>query len=84
MGAARGAVQGSPLGYQASFFLMALPLLVAWFLGRTTQELPALMAPGNGLQPKAWDLLREPMFRRLMATNGSSVLMLMLSGSPAP
>ena len=64
-----GASPGSLTGYRAAFFLMALLPLVTWFLVRKTRELPALLVANDGTQPKAWDLLREPMFRRLMGVN---------------
>ena len=64
-----GASPGSLTGYRAAFFLMALLPLVTWFLVRQTRELPALVTANDGTQPKAWDLLREPMFRRLMGVN---------------
>ena len=64
-----GASPGSLTGYRAAFFLMALLPLVTWFLVRKTRELPALLAANDGTRPKAWDLLREPMFRRLMGVN---------------
>ena len=64
-----GAAPGSLAGYRAAFFLMALLPLVTWFLVRSTRELPALRPPADGAQPRAWDLLREPMFRRLMGVN---------------
>jgi MFS family permease len=64
-----GSSPGSLTGYRAAFFLMALLPLVTWFLVRQTRELPALLAANDGTRPKAWDLLREPMFRRLMGVN---------------
>lgn len=64
-----GASPGSLTGYRAAFFLMALLPLITWFLVRKTRELPALLAANDGTRPKAWDLLREPMFRRLMGVN---------------
>ena len=64
-----GSSPGSLAGYRAAFFLMALLPLVTWFLVRKTRELPALLAANDGTQPKAWDLLRAPMFRRLMGVN---------------
>ena len=36
---------------------------------RRTRELPALQLAAAAGQPKAWDLLREPMFRRLLLVN---------------
>ncbi|CDS55165.1 putative inner membrane efflux protein [Polaromonas sp. CG9_12] len=64
-----GTSPGSLTGYRAAFFLMALLPLVTWFLVRQTRELPALLAANDGTRPKAWDLLRQPMFRRLMGVN---------------
>ena len=64
-----GAVPGSLTGFRAAFFLMALLPLVTWFLVRQTRELPAVLAANDGTRPKAWDLLRQPMFRRLMGVN---------------
>jgi len=64
-----GTSPGSLTGYRAAFFLMALLPVVTWFLVRQTHELPALLAANDGTRPKAWDLLREPMFRRLMGVN---------------
>ncbi len=64
-----GSSPGSLTGYRAAFFLMALLPLVTWFLVRKTRELPALLAANDGTRPKAWDLLRAPMFRRLMGVN---------------
>ena len=63
-----GAVSGSLTGYRAAFFLMAALPLASWFLVRRTHELPPILA-APGVQPRAWDLLREPVFRRLMMVN---------------
>ena len=64
-----GATPGSLWGYRAAFALMAVLPLATWFLVRKTRELPPLVATGAGMRPKAWDLLRQPMFRRLMLVN---------------
>ena len=64
-----GPVAGSPWGYRAAFLLMAVLPLASWFLIRRTRELPPLVAVNDGTQPKAWDLLRQPVFRRLMLVN---------------
>ena len=63
-----GAVPGSLTGYRSAFFLMAALPLASWFLVRRTRELPPILA-APGVRPRAWDLLREPMFRRLMMVN---------------
>jgi MFS family permease len=64
-----GAVPGSLAGYRWAFFLMAVLPLASWFLVQRTRELPPVIAASSGTRPKAWDLLREPMFRRLMLVN---------------
>lgn len=64
-----GLAPGSLGGYRAAFFLMAVLPIASWFLVRKTRELPPLIAAREGKPPRAWDLLREPMFRRLMLVN---------------
>ena len=64
-----GSTPNSLFGYRAAFLLMAVLPLGSWFLVRSTQELRPLLVAGAGKRPKAWDLLREPMFRRLMLVN---------------
>jgi MFS family permease len=64
-----GQAPGSLGGYRAAFFLMAVLPMASWFLVRKTRELPPLVAAREGERPNAWDLLREPMFRRLMLVN---------------
>ncbi|WP_332775768.1 MFS transporter [Polaromonas sp.] len=56
-------------GFRVAFFLMAVLPLASWFLVRRTRELPPVIAASGATRPKAWDLLREPMFRRLMLVN---------------
>jgi predicted MFS family arabinose efflux permease len=48
---------------------MAVLPIASWFLIQKTRELPPVIAARGGKQPKAWDLLREPTFRRLMLVN---------------
>ena len=64
-----GPTPGSLWGYRAAFLLMAVLPLASWFLVQRTQELPPVVAADGVVKPKAWDLLREPMFRRLMMVN---------------
>jgi MFS family permease len=64
-----GPEHGSLFGYRAAFLLMALLPLVSWFLVRATQELPPVIAPESSVKPKAWDLMRQTDFRRLMLIN---------------
>ena len=56
-------------GFRAAFFLMALLPVATWFWMRRTVELPPL-TPAPGAAPgKAWDLLQDPLMRRLIAVN---------------
>jgi MFS family permease len=64
-----GAMPGSTSGYRAAFLLMAILPMASWFLVRKTRELPPVIAASGGPQPKAWDLLRQATFRRLMMVN---------------
>jgi MFS family permease len=56
-------------GYRYAFLLMALLPLVAWLWVRTAQELPPVVRPERDRNEKAWDLLVDPMFRRLLVVN---------------
>jgi len=64
-----GPVPGSLWGYRAAFLLMAVLPIASWFLIRKARELPPIIAASGAAQPKAWDLLREPTFRRIMLVN---------------
>jgi MFS family permease len=64
-----GALPNSTTGYRAAFFLMAVLPLACWLLVRPTRELPPIPVASGSAQPNAWDLLREPTFRRLMLVN---------------
>ena len=56
-------------GFRLAFLLMAVLPLVAWFWVARTPELPPVQVPEGGRGGTAWDLLREPMFRRLLLVN---------------
>ena len=64
-----GATPGSLTGYRVAFLLLALIPVATWFLVRHTHELPPVEVRDGSAPPRAWDLLREPMFRRLMLVN---------------
>ncbi|HSV52833.1 MAG TPA: MFS transporter [Burkholderiaceae bacterium] len=64
-----GVAAGDLNGYRAAFALMAVLPLLAWFWVRRTQELPPVIRAEGDAQGKAWDLVREPMFRRLLLVN---------------
>ncbi|GKT24644.1 MFS transporter [Acidovorax sp. SUPP3334] len=64
-----GPVAGSTEGYRAAFALMAVLPIATWFWVRATVELPPVIAAAGGVRPRAWDLLGEPGFRRLLIVN---------------
>ncbi|GKS92719.1 MFS transporter [Acidovorax sp. SUPP2539] len=64
-----GPTAGSTEGYRAAFALMAVLPIATWFWVRATVELPPVIAAAGGVRPRAWDLLAEPGFRRLLIVN---------------
>jgi MFS family permease len=64
-----GAAPNSTTGYRAAFFLMAVLPLACWLLVRPTRELPPVVVAPGSVPASAWDLLRDPAFRRLMLVN---------------
>ncbi|MFT4243239.1 MAG: MFS transporter [Acidovorax sp.] len=68
-GAISGAGAGSNEGYRAAFALLAVLPLLTWFWVRGTVELPPVIAAEGGPPQRAWDLLNEPPFRRLIIVN---------------
>ncbi|WPG39754.1 MFS transporter [Variovorax sp. EBFNA2] len=57
------------LAFRICFAVMAFLPLLCWLLARGAHE-PPRVAPAPGAAPtRAWDLLREPMFRRLLFVN---------------
>jgi MFS family permease len=56
-------------GFRIAFAALALLPLAGWFFARKTRELPRVPLPAGGVRPRAWDLLRESMFRRLLFVN---------------
>ena len=64
-----GGAPGDVTGFRAAFLLMALLPLVSWLWVRQSHELPAVPSKPNQLPRHAWDLLREPMMRRLLVVN---------------
>jgi MFS family permease len=65
-----GPAPGDPVGFRAAFALLALMPLMCWLLARGAPELPAIEPPDGGApKPRAWNLLAEPMFRRLLFVN---------------
>ncbi len=56
-------------GFRFAFLLMALLPLATWFWVRRTRELPPVIRAAGDKPGRAWDLAREPMFRRLLIVN---------------
>jgi MFS family permease len=56
-------------GFRLAFLLMAGLPLATWFWVRRTVELPPVALAPGAAPNKTWDLLREPMMRRLMLVN---------------
>jgi MFS family permease len=56
-------------GFRAAFALMAVFPIVSWLWIRTAHEQPLSEEHRNRPRGRAWDLWREPMFRRLMLVN---------------
>ena len=64
-----GATAGDTAGYRAAFALMSVLPLAAWYLIRTTRELEPVLRPAGAVSTRPWDLLADPMMRRLMLVN---------------
>jgi MFS family permease len=56
-------------GFRWSFALMAVLPLLAWAFIRGAHEMPLPPRPAGAARHTAWDLWREPMFRRLLIVN---------------
>jgi MFS family permease len=57
------------LAFRICFGVLALLPLVCWWLVRRTPEQPLSPRVAGAAPTRAWDLLREPMFRRLLFVN---------------
>ena len=53
-------------GFRAAFLLMAIFPVIAWFWVQSAKELPPVIRVEGDHAGTAWDLLREPKFRRLL------------------
>ena len=56
-------------GFQWAFAAMAALPVIAWLWIRQAHELPKATKPEGHEKNSAWDLLNEPMFRRLLMVN---------------
>ena len=64
-----GASAGDTAGFRWSFLLMVLLPLATWFWIRRIQDLEPVQRVVGAPPTSAWQLLREPMMRRLMLVN---------------
>ena len=63
-----GHTAGDLPGYRWAFILLAVLPVASWLMTRGVRELP-LSPQVDGVRPRAWDLLRAPMFKRLLFIN---------------
>jgi MFS family permease len=56
-------------GFRVAFFCLALLPLMTWLWVRHTVELPPVLVSAGAAKSRAWDLLREPLMRRLLLVN---------------
>jgi len=64
-----GRTPGDLAGFRVAFGLLFLLPLLCWWLARSAQEAPSSPPPAGGAHLRAWDLLADPMFRRLLFVN---------------
>jgi MFS family permease len=64
-----GSAPGDTTGYRVAFGVMAVLPLAAWYLIRTTRDLEPVQREAGAAPTRAWDLLADPMMRRLMLVN---------------
>jgi MFS family permease len=57
------------VGFRSAFLLMAALPVLSWFCVRGVRELSPVQRSQSHASNKAWDLLREPMFRRVILVN---------------
>ncbi|MDZ4359598.1 MAG: MFS transporter, partial [Variovorax sp.] len=57
------------LAFRICFAVMAFLPLLCWLLARGAHEPPRVPPAAGAVPTRAWDLLREPMFRRLLFVN---------------
>jgi MFS family permease len=64
-----GTSAGDTTGYRAAFLLMMLLPIATWFWIRPVSDLAPIASVSGAAPTRAWDLMREPMMRRLMLVN---------------
>jgi MFS family permease len=56
-------------GFRLAFLLMAALPLISWFWIKSVPDLPPVVRAQGQEKTRAWDLVREPLFRRLLLVN---------------
>jgi MFS family permease len=56
-------------GFRLAFLLMAVLPLLSWFWIKSVPDLPPVVRSQGHEKSRAWDLVREPLFRRLLLVN---------------
>jgi len=64
-----GAVAADTMGFRAAFVLLCVMPLITWFWVRQVPELPLQIPHTDAANHRIWDLLREPLMRRLLLVN---------------
>jgi MFS family permease len=64
-----GPAPGDLAGFRVAFALLTLLPIACWLLVRGAREFPVIALPDGASKARAWDLLAEPMFRRLLFVN---------------
>ena len=64
-----GAVPADAAGFRAAFVMLTLMPLVAWYWIRQVKEQPMAPLLPEHANARVWDLLKEPLMRRLLLVN---------------
>jgi MFS family permease len=64
-----GAMPADEGGFRAAFIMLTLMPLVAWFWIRKVKEQPVAPVLPEHANNRVWDLLKDPMMRRLLLVN---------------
>ena len=64
-----GAVPADAGGFRAAFIMLAIMPLVAWYCIRMVKEQPMEPAHPEQTNSSVWDLLKDPLMRRLLLVN---------------
>jgi MFS family permease len=64
-----GAVPADSSGFRAAFIMLTLMPLVAWYWIRQVKEQPMEPVHPEHANARVWDLLKEPLMRRLLMVN---------------